>query len=184
MKSGRALVSVPLIFAAAFAVTGCASLIGGPVGNRAVPQPAKSVDLARYAGLWFELARYENSFERHCEAVTAEYSLRPDGLVGVVNRCRKGAPGGALRSIRGRARAVAGSGDARLKVAFFGPFWGDYWVLDHADDYSWSIVGEPSGRFLWILTRSAHPGQSVSDRLRARAAALGYDPNLIRYTTQ
>ncbi|MFP3693887.1 lipocalin family protein, partial [Burkholderia sp. SIMBA_048] len=74
------------------------------------------------------------------------------------NSCREGGPNGPVRSSEGRARIVAGSGDAKLKVSFFGPFFfGDYWVLDHADDYAWSIVGEPSGRFLWILTRSAKP---------------------------
>ncbi|MHB8284132.1 MAG: lipocalin family protein [Caulobacteraceae bacterium] len=182
MTLGRAAASAPLVFAAALALSGCASLVGGPVGNRAVPQPAKAVDLRRYAGLWYEQARYDSRFEHGCEAVTAAYRLRTDGLVDVVNRCR--APSGALKSIRGRARSVAGSGDAKLKVAFFGPFWGDYWVLDHADDYSWSIVGEPSGRFLWILTRSAHPDPAVSERLQSQVQAMGYDPKLILQTAQ
>jgi apolipoprotein D and lipocalin family protein len=184
MRLRRVVTPVLILSAAALALSACASLIGGPVGNRSVPQPAKSVDLTRYAGLWFELARYDSWFERNCEAVTAEYRLRPDGLVDVVNSCRKGSVSGARKMIRGRAKIVAGSGDAKLKVAFFGPFLGNYWVLDHADDYSWSIVGEPSGRFLWILTRSAHPGSAVSDDLLGRAAAMGYDPSLIRQTAQ
>jgi len=148
MTSRHPAAPLLLISAAALAVSSCAALTGGPVGNRSPPQPAKSVDLQRYSGLWFELARYDNRFEANCQAVTAEYRLRSDGLVDVLNRCRKGAPGGALKSIHGRAKALAGSGDAKLKVAFFGPMLGNYWVLDHADDYSWSIVGEPSGRFL------------------------------------
>ena len=125
-----------------------ATLTAGPVGNRAVPQPARSVDLQRYVGLWYELARYENRFERNCEAVTAEYRALPDGTIEVVNSGHKGAIGGPLKVAKGRAKLVPGSQDAKLKVSFFGPFFGDYSVLDHADDYSWSIVGEPSGRYL------------------------------------
>ena len=71
-----------------------------------------------------------------------------------------------------------------LKVSFFGPFYGDYWVLDHADDYSWAIVGEPSGRYLWLLSRAAKPGQARLDQLIARARALGYDTSMLRITQQ
>jgi apolipoprotein D and lipocalin family protein len=78
---------------------------------------------------------------------------------------------------------VADSGNAKLKVSFFGPFFfGDYWVLDHADDYSWSIVGEPSGHYLWILTREATPATSVKDALIERVRALGYDTSMLRMT--
>lgn len=182
MKCRKTILNLVLIAGAALVASACASLLGGPIGNRSPPQPAKAVDLARYAGLWFELARYDNRFERNCEAVTANYRLRSDGMVDVVNRCRKGGLNGALTSIRGVAKAVQGSRGAKLKVSFFGPFAGDYWVMDHADDYSWSIVGEPSGRFLWILTRSAHPGPTVGENLKARATALGYNTDLLRAT--
>ncbi|MGZ8370318.1 MAG: lipocalin family protein [Caulobacteraceae bacterium] len=157
-------------------------MIAGPVGNPAVPQPAKPVDLKRYAGLWYELARYENSFERNCEGVTANYRALPDGKIEVVNSCHKGAVGGPLKVARGRAKVVAGSGGAKLKVSFFGPFFGDYWVLDRADDYTWSIVGEPSGRYLWILTREARPAPQTQALLRDRVKTLGYDTHLIRQT--
>jgi len=165
----------------ALALAGCVS---GPSGNAAVPQPAKPVDLERYLGRWYELARYENRFERGCEGVTAEYSQRPDGMIGVLNTCREGAPDGKARAAEGRAKVVEGSDGAKLKVAFFGPFFGDYWVLDRADDYSWAIVGEPSGRFLWILSRDPAPGQAVVDGHIARAAALGYDTTMIKRVAQ
>lgn len=165
----------------ALALAGCAS---GPSGNAAVPQPAKPVDLERYLGRWYELARYENRFERGCEGVTAEYSTRPDGMIGVLNTCRDGAPGGEAKVANGRAKVVEGSEGAKLKVSFFGPFFGDYWVLDRADDYSWAIVGEPSGKFLWILSRDPAPGEAVIDRHIARAAALGYDTAMIRRVRQ
>jgi apolipoprotein D and lipocalin family protein len=182
MKSHRPLAALALISLAAIGLAACASMTAGPVGNSAVPQPAKPVDLKRYAGLWYEMARYENRFERNCEAVTAAYRALPNGMVEVVNSCHKGAVGGPLKVAKGRAKLVAGSQDAKLKVSFFGPFFGDYWVLDHADDYSWSIVGEPSGRYLWILTRAAKPDPATRDILLSRVKALGYNSRLIRLT--
>jgi apolipoprotein D and lipocalin family protein len=154
----------------------------GPVGNASVPQPAKSVDVERYLGRWFELGRYENRFERGCEAVMADYSLRPDGLVKVANTCNAGGVDGKERVAVGRAKIVPGSGNAKLRVSFFGPFLGDYWILDHAPDYSWSIVGEPSGRYLWILTRSKTPSEPVRRKLENRARSLGYDVTMLRWT--
>lgn len=165
----------------ALALAGCAS---GPSGNAAVPQPAKAVDLERYLGRWYELARYEHRFERGCEGVTAQYSKRPDGMIAVLNTCRDGAPDGKARAAEGRAKVVEGSDGAKLKVSFFGPFFGDYWVLDRADDYSWAIVGEPSGKYLWILSRDPTPGEAVIAGHIARAAALGYDTALIRRVQQ
>lgn len=182
MISRRALASLGLVLLAAGTLAACASMTAGPVGNSAVPQPAKPVDLKRYAGLWYELGRYENRFERDCEAVTAEYRRRPDGMIEVLNRCRKGAVGGPLKVARGRAKVVEGSQDAKLRVSFFGPFFGDYWVLDHADDYSWSIVGEPSGRYLWLLTREAKPPAAQQEQLSRRVRELGYDTRLLRTT--
>lgn len=172
------------------ALAGSALLLGGcatifskhPVGNAAVPQPAKSVELQRYLGKWYELARYEQGFQKDCDGVTAEYALRDDGKISVLNKCRK--PDGKLDDANGTAKIVDPATNAKLKVSFFGPFYGDYWVLDHADDYSWSIVGEPSGRYLWILSRNPTPGQAQLDALIARARALGYDTSMLRITKQ
>jgi apolipoprotein D and lipocalin family protein len=77
---------------------------------------------------------------------------------------------------------VDGSRGAKLKVSFFGPFWGDYWVLDHADDYSWSVVGEPSGRYLWVLTREPKPDAARAALLERRVRELGYEWGLVRVT--
>lgn len=181
----RAMAQLPVVLLAGTAgfLLGCAT--GRPSGNRAVPEPAKPVDLDRYLGRWYEMARYEAGFEQDCEAATAEYSLLADGLVGVVNSCRQDAPDGPLRVARARARVVPGSGNAKLKVSFFGPFFvGNYWVMDHADDYGWTIVGEPTGKYLWILTRDPTPAQAEKDALVARAASLGYDTGMLRFTRQ
>lgn len=172
---------VPTLVLAA-SVSGCAAM---PVGNASVPQPAKPVDLSAYAGTWYEMARYENGFEPNCEGVTAQYAARPDGRIKVVNTCHRGSPSGEVKISEGNAKVVAGSRNAKLKVSFFGPFYfGDYWVLDHADDYSWSIVGEPSGKYLWILTRQAHPADTMRNDLVARAQALGYDTKRLHATAQ
>jgi apolipoprotein D and lipocalin family protein len=154
----------------------------GPVGNSAVPQPAKSVELDRYLGRWYEMARYEAPFQKGCEAVTADYSLREDDQIKVVNTCRKGSVVGKLKQAVGKAKVVDTATGAKLKVSFFGPFYGDYWVLDRADDYRWSIVGEPSGRYLWMLTRSAQPDAATRAKIEARVKALGYDWSLVRIT--
>lgn len=152
-------------------------------GNASVPEPAKAVDLDRYLGLWHEYARYDNRFERNCEGVTAEYAKRDDGLVSVRNTCREGSPDGRARASEGRARVVPDSNGAKLEVSFFGPFFfGKYWVLDHADDYTWSIVGEPSGRYLWVLTREPRPSGELGNMLIARARALGYDTTQLKFT--
>jgi apolipoprotein D and lipocalin family protein len=181
----RAISWLPAVLAAGAVgfLAGCAT--GRPSGNRAVPEPAKTVDLGRYAGRWYEMARYDAGFEHGCEAATATYALRPDGLVSVVNACRQGGPDGPVRSVSGRARVVPGSGNAKLKVSFFGPFFiGNYWVIDHADDYSWTIVGEPTGKYLWILTRDPTPDAAAKDALIARVAALGYNTAMLHLTRQ
>ena len=158
--------------------------VGRPTGNMAVPDPTKPVDLERYAGRWYELARYENRFETGCEGVTADYRVRPDGKVGVVNTCRQGAADGPTKSTEGYAEVVEGSNGAKLKVTFFWPFYGDYWVLDRGGDYGWAIVREPSGEYLWILSRDPTPGKAVLDGHLERAKELGYDLGLVRITEQ
>ncbi|PTS82584.1 MULTISPECIES: lipocalin family protein [unclassified Caulobacter] len=171
-----ALIALPLILSLA----ACA---GGPVGNPRPPQPAKAVELDRYLGKWYEVARYDMKFQKGCEAVTADYSKRPDGMIRVLNTCRDGAVDGPVRTAEGKARVVDPTTNAKLKVSFFGPFWGDYWVMDHADDYSWSIVGEGSGQYLWLLSRKP-PTDQDRQALTARARALGYDVTMLRPTKQ
>ena len=176
----------PAIFAlaaSALLLSGCAGVLSKhAVGNTAVPQPAKPVELSRYLGHWYELARYEQGFQKDCDGVTADYAMRSDGKISVINTCRK--PDGSIKRAEGKAKVVDTATGTKLKVSFFGPFYGDYWVLDHADDYSWSIVGEGSGRYLWLLSRSADPGAAKLDMLVQRARALGYNTSMLRITRQ
>ena len=166
------------------ALLGCAPLQREEAVQNAVPEPARDVELKRYMGRWYEVARYENEFETDCEGVTADYSLRPDGKVQVVNTCRKGAVDGEVETAEGAAEVVPGSRGAKLEVTFFWPFAGDYWVLDRATDYSWAIVGEPEREYFWILSRAPVPDQTLMDELLARAEELGYDPDRIRLVAQ
>lgn len=171
-----------LLAAVLLTTASVAACMAPPSGNPHPPQPAKAVDLERYAGRWYEAARYDMRFEKGCDGVTAEYSKRPDGLIRVVNTCHEGGPTGPVKVSEGKAKVADPVTKAKLKVSFFGPFFlGDYWVLDHADDYSWSIVGEGSGRYLWLLTREP-PTPAELKALTDRAKAMGYDTAMLRVT--
>lgn len=151
--------------------------------NPKVPEPARPVDLARYVGRWYELARHENRFEKGLDAVTADYALRADGRIDVTNSGVQQWPGGERSFVRGRAIVADEASNAKLKVSFFGPFYtGDYWVLDHGEDYDWSIVGEPSGRYLWVLARDPRPAPGFAEAVMRRVEALGYDRWALRIT--
>lgn len=173
-------------------VTGlaCLGLLAGcakaPV-NRTSSEPlavVASVDLDRYLGRWYEIARLDHSFEKGCEGVTADYSMREDGLIRVVNTCRKGSPAGEARAAKGRARVVDQTTNAKLEVSFFGPFWGDYWIIDLTDDYSRAIVGEPSGRYLWILSRTPMISEESRADAIAQIKAAGYDASALYFPKQ
>lgn len=165
-------------------VLGLACLGGGAMAQTLPREPVRTVDLQRYLGKWYEQGRFEQSFQRGCEGVTAEYSQLPDGRIGVLNSCRQDSVNGPLRSASAKAKVVEGSGNAKLKVTFFWPFEGDYWVLDHAPDYSWSIVGDGSGQYLWILTRARKVSPARYEALTQRAARFGFDVSQLRRTQQ
>ena len=185
MKQRTAATAAALIALVAIGLALLASRRSQPVGNIGVPQPAKPVKLSQYLGVWYEIGRYENGFERGLEGVTAEYRVRADGLIRIVNTGRRGSPTGHARVIQGWAKVVGGSDNAKLKLSFFGPlFLADYWILDHAEDYAWSIVGEPSGRYLWLLSRRPYLSPETREAIYSRARQLGYDTDLVRQTVQ
>jgi apolipoprotein D and lipocalin family protein len=132
-----------------------------------------AVDLDRYYGTWYEIARLPNRFEAQCVSDT-QATYRPDGHeVAVVNRCRTA--DGTVEQANGIAKVVAGSGGAKLRVSFFRPFYGDYWILDLDPDYRWVLVGEPGRKYAWILAREPKLDAATLEALQARAAALGFD---------
>jgi len=141
------------------------------------------VDLQRYLGTWYEVASFPQRFQRGCTATTATYTLRPDGDIEVLNRCRKGTPDGAEKSALGRARVLDRATNARLEVSFFRPFWGDYWIIDLADDYSYAVVGHPGRDYLWILSRTPTMGAATYEGILARLRQQGYETARLVRTT-
>ncbi len=146
-------------------------------------QTTSFVDLGRYVGTWYEIARFPNRFQRNCIGdVTAEYTRRSDGKIAVVNTCKKS--NGALSQARGTAKIADSATNSKLKVTFFWPFYGDYWILDFAPDYSYAIIGEPKRKYLWILSRTPIMDSALYEKLLQRIAAMGYDPKKLVKTPQ
>ena len=110
----------------------------------------KYVDLGRYSGTWYEIASYPQFFERGCTHVKATYTAK-DSFIEVLNQSIKN---GSPNDIKGKAFDVKNTGNAKLKVQFFWPFRGDYWIIDLASDYSWAVVSDPKRNTLWILSRT------------------------------
>jgi len=150
---------------------GCAVSGGG------APLPVvEEVDISRYMGRWYEIAKYPNSFEQGCFGVTADYSLREDGTVSVVNTCRSEDGTQVTRTIEGFATVADKATSAKLTVYFFFPFGAPYWIIDLGPDYEYALVGEPGRRFLWILSRTPVMDSAVYSAITQKLPALGYDP--------
>lgn len=180
MRILAACITLSLAFA------GLSACTPPPVNRAAVAplQAVEAVDVQRYMGLWYEIARFDNSFEKDCAGVTAEYALKPDGGVRVVNTCRKGRLDGPVETAEGDARIVNPPANSKLKVSFFGPFEGDYWIIGLAPDYSWALVSEPEGRYLWILARTPQIPTSLREQLTAKLAGLGYNTQALIWVEQ
>lgn len=138
-----------------------------------------SVDLKRYQGTWYEIARYEHFFEKGCTNVTATYNEREDGKVDVLNRCVL--EDGTLKEAHGVAHA-ADATNAKLRVSFFWPFYGDYWVLALDDDYTYALIGELSREYLWILSRGKELDETTKQRLLDLLPSLGYESSTLIWT--
>ncbi|MEJ7575487.1 MAG: lipocalin family protein [Pyrinomonadaceae bacterium] len=158
--------------------------------ERETLRTVSSVDLKRYTGQWYEIARLPNRFEKNCAGeVTANYTLRDDGRINVVNRCRK--TNDNWQEAEGVARVVNKSTNAQLEVRFapsflsFLPFvWGDYWIVDLAPDYSYAAVGDPGRKYFWILARAPQMDDATYKDILERAAAQGFDINRVVKTRQ
>lgn len=168
-RTARLLPALPCILVAMSlsALAGCSLTPPAPLPTVA------SVDLPRYAGDWYEIAKLPNRFQAVCASDTlARYRLEDDG-VEVFNRCRRA--DGSVDSIKGHATVVPGSGGARLRVSFFWPFYGDYWVLALDPSYRTVLVGAPSRQYAWILSRTPTLDEATVQALLARAQELGFD---------
>jgi apolipoprotein D and lipocalin family protein len=148
-----------------------------------VPTQAGSVDLQKYAGLWYEIASFPASFQKGCHCTTAEYHLTEKTWVRVINRCRRNSVDGKESGIKGRAYPVDGSNNTKLKVQFFWPFRGDYHIIMLAEDYSWAVVTSGS-KYLWILSRTPEMDEQLFEELTIKLIAEGYDMSRLQRTVQ
>jgi len=169
----------------AWTISGLAALFLGGCGAFNPPlATVENVEIGRYTGRWYEIARYPNSFEPGCVGVTADYTLRQDGRISVLNTCIEGDLDGEVRLIEGVARVIDPGTNAKLAVTFFAPFEGDYWILDLGEDYEYAVVGEPSRTFLWILSRKPVMDQDLYEDILSRLPEKSYDPNRLELVPQ
>ena len=157
-------------------------------GAAGAVRPVASVDLQRYGGLWYEIARIPAWFQSGCvRNTTATYQLRDDGRITVINECLR--RNGTIDRARGLARSIDPTTNARLQVSFVSflgwrPFWGDYWILGLDPDYRWAVVGDPSRRYGWILSRTPGLEPATLDATFAVLERNGYQRDRFVLTPQ
>ena len=160
-------------------INGCAC----PPSTKYTDHRVESVDLTRYMGKWYAIASLPAWFQKDCYCSTATYSLEKDH-VKVVNSCRRGAPDGPLKVSTAKAFIVPDTGNSQLKVQFFWPFKGDYWIIALDDDYRYAIVGHPCKKYLWILSRTPVMDKITYDMLVETAKSKGYDVKKLKRIPQ
>ena len=166
-----------LLMISALVLTGC-------LGMPNYVEPVKDFKLDRYLGKWYEIARLDHSFERGLTQVTAEYSLKPDGGVKVINRGYSAAKQ-EWKEAEGKAYFVNGENEAYLKVSFFGPFYGSYVVfgLDQ-QNYQYAFISGPDTDYLWLLARTPTVSPEVIKQFVDMASARGFDTDSLIYVEQ
>ncbi|MEP7143990.1 MAG: lipocalin family protein [Ferruginibacter sp.] len=147
-------------------------------------QTVPYVDLNRYAGKWYEIAAYPQRFQKGCTCTTAQYTATDRGYIIVENRCHKDSVNGKPSYIKGKAFIKKNSGNAKLKVQFFWPFRGKYWIIDLAGDYSYAVVSHPNKKYLWILSRTAKMSEVVYKEITTRLKEKGFDLSRLQTTKQ
>ncbi|MCX7875075.1 MAG: lipocalin family protein [Melioribacteraceae bacterium] len=137
------------------------------------------VDVNKYLGKWYEIASIPNSFQKGCQCTSAEYSLIDSETIRVKNRCKKD---NEIDDVEGKAFIVEGSNNAKLKVQFFWPFKGDYWIIELDNDYKYAVVGTPSRKYLWILSREPKLDENIYQMLLQKIKNKNFDISKIQKT--
>ena len=165
MKTGKLFLYTPILL-----------LLASCSGSYPPMRTVDHVDLNRYLGTWYEIARLPNSFQEGCLCTTAEYELIDENTIRVTNTCRQDSALGDLDRAEGKAWVVPNSGNAKLEVSFFWPFKGDYWIIDlDKENYKYALVGTPSRKYLWILSRAPQLADSINNKLLSVAKQEGFD---------
>ena len=172
-----------ILLIAWLALVGCAKTTTVRLGLPEL-RTVSRVDLRQYLGTWYDIASFPQRFQLGCTGTTATYALRGDGDIDVLNRCRKGSLQGKEESAQGRARVIDRSTNAKLKVSFFRPFWGDYWIIDLGANYEYAVVGHPSRDYLWILGRKPTMDSTAYEGILGRLRAQGYEVARLDRTLQ
>jgi apolipoprotein D and lipocalin family protein len=142
------------------------------------------VDVQKYTGTWYEIASFPNWFQKDCTGTTATYSLNKDGSIRVFNKCFKKSLTGEEDTAEGIAYIDDTITNAKLKVSFFFPFKGDYWIIELADDYSYAVVGHPNRKYLWILSRTPEMSDTTYQSLLTSISKKGFDISKLTKTIQ
>ena len=132
------------------------------------------VDLKKYLGKWYEIAHLPARFQKDCTNTTATYTLSKDDSISVLNECRRS---GKLKQAKGKAKVVDKNSGAKLKVTFFWPFYGDYWIINLDKDYDYAVVGTPNRKYLWILSRTPQMDDKLFSQLIDFVKSQGFDVN-------
>ena len=151
------------------------AMIFNSVNPQKVPSVVSTVDLKRYMGMWYEIARLPNYFERKLKCTSANYTLRDDGRITVLNKGYYLTDPQKSTSARGVAWIPDRNSPAKLKVQFFWPFSGDYWIMELDKEYRYVLVGDPSHKYLWILAREKEMDEQIYNMLLSKAVEKGYD---------
>jgi apolipoprotein D and lipocalin family protein len=144
----------------------------------------KSLDLQRYLGVWYEIARYPHKFEKNLVGVTATYSLQDNGNISVVNSGHLLTLGGRMKTAYGKAKFAGKEHNGHLKVSFFLFFYADYLILDLEENYQWAIIGSSSDNYLWILSKTPQMSPVTYKMLLEKVRSMGYDVSKLHRVVQ
>lgn len=177
-KKEKLLLTAGAALLGAFVISSCSR-------SYAPLETVPEVDLERYMGKWYEIASIPQRFTKGCHCTTAEYKLNAGkGYVEVYNSCRKDSPQGKVADVKGKAYPVEGSGNSKLRVQFFWPFKGDYWILELDPDYRYVMVGAPDRESLWFLSRTPTLDEATYARLEQLANTKGFPVEQLQRTDQ
>ncbi len=183
-----------ILFSITFIILSFVTLAAGAIfaqtGDKSALQAVSTVDLTRYTGKWYEIAKYPNRFQKQCVAnTTATYQMKPNGRIMVQNECLL--KNGTTEKAVGEAKIADKKTDAKLKVRFapgalsFLPFvWGDYWIIDLDADYKYVAIGEPKRNYFWILSRTPTLDTDTYQNILRRAKKMGFDPAKVEKSPQ